>query len=79
MWYAQRNPAAAVRFEHELEEMLTAIRANPEGFPLIDDQHREAILARFPFSVIFRTLADAVAVVAVAHGSRAPGYWRTRV
>lgn len=34
---------------------------------------------RFPVSIITATVSDRRAVIAVAHTSRRPGYWRDRV
>jgi toxin ParE1/3/4 len=36
-------------------------------------------LAQFPFSLLYIKQADCLWVVAVAHGSRKPGYWKQRV
>ncbi|HSS65741.1 MAG TPA: hypothetical protein VLS27_15020 [Gammaproteobacteria bacterium] len=40
---------------------------------------KRLILKRFPYDVVVRELADEVVVVAVAHHSRRPGYWRGRL
>ena len=37
------------------------------------------IMKRFPFVVVYRVAADGIEVVAVAHGSRKPGYWKNRL
>ncbi len=34
---------------------------------------------RHPYVVVYVTFADHLAIVAVAHTSRRPGYWLTRV
>jgi len=39
---------------------------------------RRIPLRRFPFFVIYRNLDDAVEVMALAHTSRKPNYWRSR-
>ena len=36
-------------------------------------------LTQFPFSLLYINRADCLWVVAVAHGSRKPGYWKPRV
>ncbi len=33
---------------------------------------------KFPYSIVYAVLADVLFVLAYAHGSRRPGYWRTR-
>lgn len=81
---------AADRYEREVEglgeRLGTEVRrgtdlllAHPEiGTPL-DPDLRSLVLNRFPFTLIYSASADAVRVVAVAHQSRRPGYWRSRV
>jgi len=78
-WYEERSERAASRFETEVEHALELIRAAPEMFPRYDDVHRFALLRRFPYSVIYRELSGQLYVIAVAHSSRSPGYWRHRV
>jgi hypothetical protein len=69
---------AALRFEAETERVLSLIDANPTTFPKYDDEHRFAVLRRFPFSVVYKVATGRLYVVAVAHASRAPGYWQGR-
>jgi toxin ParE1/3/4 len=33
---------------------------------------------KFPYSIVYAVLADVLFVLAYAHGSRRPGYWRAR-
>jgi plasmid stabilization system protein ParE len=35
-------------------------------------------LKRFPYTVLYRPESDGILVIAVAHQSREPGYWRQR-
>jgi hypothetical protein len=37
------------------------------------------VLRRFPFSVIYAVTGPLLYVLAVAHGSRGPGYWKSRL
>jgi hypothetical protein len=39
---------------------------------------RRYVFPRFPFSLLYRVLEGNVEIIAVAHGKRRPGYWRTR-
>jgi plasmid stabilization system protein ParE len=78
-WYQQRNEAAARRFVAEVDRVLAAIGSQPERYGWYDDQFREALLRRYPYSVVYRVEASGdVLVVAVAHASREPGYWQGR-
>lgn len=40
---------------------------------------KRLILKRFPYDVVVVERSNAVIVVAVAHHSRIPGYWRDRI
>lgn len=78
-WYVERSTRAAEGFEAEFEQALVAIAAHPDRYPLCDDRHRFFLLKRYPFQVIYRpTSDDHWLVIAVAHTSRRPGYWRNR-
>ncbi len=77
-WYQVRSPRASLRFEAEVERVIRVIEGNPEIFPKYDDLHRYALLRRFPFSIVYQQWVDHVYVIAVAHGSRLPGYWESR-
>lgn len=39
---------------------------------------RKLRLGRFPYSLVYRVTGQLITVVAVAHQSRQPGYWRAR-
>jgi plasmid stabilization system protein ParE len=77
-WYQARSRQAADRFEAETERVLTLVASNPGLFPRYDDEHRFAMLRRFPYSVVYRVLPDGLYVIAVAHSRRKPGYWHGR-
>jgi plasmid stabilization system protein ParE len=78
-WYEERSERAASRFEDEVERVVERIVASPESFPKYDADRRFAVVHRFPYSVVYQLDAGEVRVVAVAHASRAPGYWQFRV
>ena len=39
---------------------------------------RKFLLRRFPYGVVYRITKSAIQVIAVAHGRRRPGYWKSR-
>ena len=67
------------RFADEVERVVTLLLEHPELGSRLDEDLRHFVLRRFPFSVVYAVLADLVYIVAIAHGSREPGYWRSRV
>ncbi len=77
-WYQARSPRAADRFEAEVEHALELVAADSAMFPMYDDEHRFAMVRRFPYSLVDQVPPDGIYVVAVAHSRRRPGYWLRR-
>ena len=77
-WYAERSPDVARDFDSEFDAVLAKIAETPSRFPLCDERHRYVLMGRFPYQVIYRTIAEEVIVMAVAHTSREPEYWTNR-
>jgi plasmid stabilization system protein ParE len=79
-WYEERRTGLGGRFLAEVEATIDAIAQSPERFPrwLDDLRYRRALLSRFPFVVMFVVdpATSTVTIVAVAHTSREPGYWK---
>jgi plasmid stabilization system protein ParE len=59
---------------------IDLIRAHPEiGTPRRGRfPSRQLRVTRFPYSIVYRIRDDDIYVVAVAHTSRRPGYWKDR-
>ncbi|PPD33581.1 MAG: plasmid stabilization protein [Methylomonas sp.] len=77
-WYEAQAENLGDDFVSDLENAYQAILELPVVWPVFKGNFRRYILARFPFSVIYRQSADAIFVVAVMHHSRKPNYWRKR-
>ena len=71
----------AERFKTAVRESLEIVRTRPQWYPHVNlgKDARKVRLLRFPFSIIYIERATAVWVVAIAHGSRKPGYWFRRL
>ena len=77
-WYRERSGGVAELFLSELEAAVEAVTAAPRRWPFFDQACRHYPLRRFPYLLIYRERTRAVEVLAVAHGRRRPGYWRSR-
>jgi plasmid stabilization system protein ParE len=83
-WYESKRLGLGSEF---LDEISAAIRSLDEPGPECGPVNgvppqlgiRRKLVKRFPYVIIFVELTRAVRVIAVAHGSRRPGYWRRRV
>ena len=78
-FYEKRNEGLGWRFLSAVRDAETRIARTPRTFRLLEGEFRRCIVRGFPHSLIFRPDDGGVLVVAVAHHSRRPGYWRRRV
>jgi toxin ParE1/3/4 len=79
-WYLQRSPDAALKLDAEFERALAEIAQAPQRWASGPHHTRRFLLRKFPFLVIYRERAGGdLQIVAVAHTSRKPGYWKERI
>ena len=78
-FYGARSSSISRAFTEELEYALFEILQHPEAHPEYLHGTRRLVLRRFPFSVVYSIEQNSVLLVALAHMSRRPGYWRKRL
>ena len=76
--YESEVPGLGERFGREVNRVIELLLENPRIGASVDENLRHFVLRRFPHSIIYAVVADTLIIVAVAHGSRKPGYWRSR-
>ena len=77
-FYEDRMRGLGRLFRAEIERTVFLIRQFPDaGMPEVLGCRR-VVVARFPYSLVYRQALDGILVVAVARQRRRPGYWRTR-
>jgi plasmid stabilization system protein ParE len=77
-WYLGRSPDAARNFDSAVEDALSQIRQAPLRWASGPFNTRRYLLQRFPFLLIYREQSpDEIQIIAVAHTSRRPAYWKT--
>ncbi|MBE7438560.1 MAG: type II toxin-antitoxin system RelE/ParE family toxin [Spirochaetales bacterium] len=76
-----RAISSAVK-EHFLTEVAGA-QDRMQRFPLagesVEDEVRRQLLKRFPYSILYHAAEDRIFILAIAHQSRRPGYWKDRL
>lgn len=81
-WYDDQSIGLGELFLAESAAALSAIEVDPLQFGLLETEpagrFRRCLLRRFPYAVIFEVQSVAILVLAVAHTSRRPSYWRDR-
>jgi plasmid stabilization system protein ParE len=53
-WYRQRSDVAAQAFALEIDHALRSITEAPERWPKMQRGERRFLLARFPYSILYR-------------------------
>jgi len=77
-WYSSERAALGLAFLDNLDRLLLRIRERPLQFPEVSMGVRRALMARFPYGVFFKPVADEVVVFGVLHLHRSPNTWRSR-
>ena len=78
-WFRQRDPQTADRFVAAVKKKLAEIAHSPHRWALEPDGMRLALLKKFKYSIVFRENKGHIEIIAYAHTSRRPGYWRKRL
>ncbi len=83
-WYEEREVGVGARFEDAVREAIDAVVDSPESWAVWPGWDREPMVRSkgvddFPYRVVYCVAGEGLAIVAVAHTKRRPGYWRDRV
>lgn len=62
----------------EFERSVNILLRHPDVGTLWREGKRRFVMRRFPYSVIYTVSGEEIRILAVAHHSRRPGYWRRR-
>jgi plasmid stabilization system protein ParE len=78
-YYERQSLGLGKEFSSEVQRTLSRVLQYPDGGHSVRGGRRSWRVSRFPYAVIYRVYPDMVRVLAVAHLSRKPGYWRHRL
>jgi len=78
-YYAGIDAELGISFVAEVEDAIERARQFPEAYGKIAGNYRHVPTHRFRYAIIYEILHDRIFIWAVAHTSRAPGYWLKRV
>jgi toxin ParE1/3/4 len=79
-WYEQQRPGLGAELFDAVAHTVELIRTNTEIGTLREGRFssRQFLLRRFPYKVVYRERNDDIYIVAIAHTSRRPNYWKDR-
>lgn len=79
-WYEQRRHGLGAESYDAIVAAMDLIGARSEIGTSRPDPipTRQFLLQRFPYKIVYRVRPHDLYIVAIAHTSRRPGYWRNR-
>jgi toxin ParE2 len=78
-FYEQARAGFGDIFLDDIQHAIDAVRERPKLGERIAYGFRRTLARRFPFTVVYAIESDEIVVVAVAHQSRSPDYWKGRM
>ena len=78
-WYRERSQRVAEELWLRVRDAKRSILLYPLAAPLIEKRVRRFILSGFPYDLIYVAFEDEILIVAFAHHSRLPHYWKSRL
>ena len=78
IFYEEHQEGLGSRFLDIIEDAFTKIAAHPTIWLADLQGRRKYRIKRFPYLLIYTISEDAIYILAVAHTSRKPNYWRVR-
>ena len=78
-YYESQASGLGIDYLSEIERAVVAISASPMTWPILEGELRRRLVRRFPFGILYHIEPKEIIIVAVAHLSRRPGYWRGRI
>ncbi|MFN0180717.1 MAG: type II toxin-antitoxin system RelE/ParE family toxin [Gemmatimonadales bacterium] len=77
-WYEEQAEGLGHEFLRALDASYASIARWPESYPVVYRGVRRALLRRFPYLVYYRSIPQAIEVLACVHGKQHPRKWRRR-
>ncbi len=78
-FYQRRLPGLGNDLLAEVEIAIATLQSNSRiGTPYKETGLRRVLLRRFPYAVFYLETEETLWIVAVAHTSRRPDYWKRR-
>ena len=78
-WYEQRQTGRGIKFSAAVQHVLDQIALNPDLCPIVYQEVREALVAKYPYCVYYQQEPQRLLVVSIFHSSRDPSVWKKRV
>jgi toxin ParE1/3/4 len=78
-WYDNQRPGLGKELVAAVRAVLDQVGRQPSFYPAVAHRVHQAIVTKFPYSVIYRVRGNKVMILAVFHSSRDPVIWQKRI
>lgn len=78
-YYEGERTGLGDEFLKAVGEAVATIQRDTETWAYWQEPVRSFRVARFPYRLLYWEVGDIIRIVAVAHLSRRPGYWKSRI
>ena len=78
-FYFEEDPSVEFRFAECVDNAIEQVTRRPSSWPVIEGAVRRFVVEIFPYSLLYSIEEDFVLIIAVAHQSRHPEYWKDRL
>ena len=77
-FYEAKFENLGMAFIRSVQHTATTLREFPERGRRFGRRLRRVLVPGFPYALLYKLESDRIYIVAVAHVTRRPGYWRDR-
>jgi len=78
-FYDSEAPGYGLEFVEAVEREITLLLEFPLIGRAIVRGARRRVLGTWPYSIVYQPILGGIYVIAIAHHSRRPGFWRSRL
>jgi toxin ParE1/3/4 len=78
-FYEECRRGLGAEFSREIESAIGRILEAPERWRITKQDVRHYLAHKFPYAILYTLEQDFILIIAVAHASREPGYWKHRI
>lgn len=78
-FYEEARLGLGTRFAEAVNAVIRSACETPQRWPRVYGSVRRGLVKRFPYVVYYRERLNKIDIIAIAHKSRAAGYWTYRV
>ncbi len=78
-YYEDKVAGLGLDFEYEIQKALISIQIHPNIYTESKYGIRRHLLRRFPYFIYYDEYEEYIWIIAFAHTSRKPFYWKNRI